>query len=120
MLVQLNLCCLLPGLSANRTIDINATPAEVASGDFLTDAVADAAEDFSVEFTDTDGDNTYTGTLEVALDDDDDGEPTGDIMVTLNTDPDPIDEYRLGSDLTGVITVLDDNAPELSISAVVR
>ena len=29
------------GLSANRTIDINATPAEFASGDFLTDAVAD-------------------------------------------------------------------------------
>ena len=106
------------GLSANRTIDINATPAEVASGDFLTNAVADTAEDFSVEFSDTDGDNTYTGILEVALDDDEDGEPTGDIMVTLNADPDPIDEYRLGIDLIGVITVLDDNAPELSISAV--
>ena len=48
---------------------INATPAEDES-DFLTDSVADTPEDFSVQFSDPDGDGTYTGELTVKLDDD--------------------------------------------------
>ena len=47
------------GLTATTTLMINATPAE-DGGDFLTDSIAETAEDFSVEFSDIDDDNIYT------------------------------------------------------------
>ena len=103
------------GLLTTATLDINATPAENGS-DFLTDSVADTAADFEVEFTDSDGDNTYTGELSVELDNDDNGEATGTIKVTLNPDQAPA-EYQLGSDTEGLLTILDDDVPELKISA---
>ena len=101
------------GLTSTRTLIINATPAEDGS-DFLTDAVA-MATDFMVEFTDPDGDNTYSGELAVTFHDDDDSEETGDIKLTLN--PDNSATYRLGSTREGVITVYDDETPELQITA---
>ena len=104
------------GLFETTTLMINATPAEVGVGtDFLTDVVADTAYDFSVEFSDPDGDNIYNGELEVTLDEDSVGEVTGDIKVTLNAKP---MIYRLASSIEGVMTVWDNDAPELKISAV--
>ena len=104
-------------LSSTTTLMINATPAEDGR-DHLTDQVADSAADFSVEFSDPDGDGTYTGLLSVALDNDTTGEPTGNIKLTLNTDPVLDKTYQLGSVTEGKITIWDDDAPELSISAV--
>ena len=45
------------------------------------------------------------------------GEATGDVQVVINIDPDPTKTYRLGSETTGAITVYDEDAPELKISA---
>ena len=45
------------------------------------------------------------------------GEVTGYIMVTLNPDPDTLATYQLGTAVSGVITVWDDDAPELAIVA---
>ena len=103
------------GLSATTTLMINATPAEDGS-DFLTNAIADTPDDFPVEFSDSDGDDTYTGTLSVTLDNDEIGEPTGDIKLTLNP-TDSTSDYQLGSTTEGVITIWDNDAPELKITA---
>ena len=48
------------GLLNDATLDINVTPTEDGS-DFLTDAVAGTAADFSVSFTDPDSDGTFSG-----------------------------------------------------------
>ena len=100
------------GLTATTTLSVNATPAEDGS-DFLTDAIADTAADFSVQLSDNDGDDTYNGLLAVPLDDDLIGEMTGDIKLTLNAKS---TGYHLGSTTEGVITIWDDDAPELKIS----
>ena len=94
-------------------LEINATPAEDGS-DFLTNAIADSPDDFEVTFTDPNKDSTFDGEFEVTLDDDLVGEATGEIKLTLNQMP--ID-YRLGSTTEGNITILDDDAPELEITA---
>ena len=104
------------GLTETTSLMINATPTEDGH-DFLTNAIAGTAADFEVQFSDPDGDNTYTGELSVTLDNDSTGEVTGDIKVTLNADPDSGATYRLGSDTEGVITIYDDDAPELEITA---
>ena len=102
---------------SNLTLSINATPAENES-DFLTNSVADIPEDFEVKFSDIDSDNSYIGELEVTLDNDSVGEATGEIKLTLNADPDSAKTYQLGTTTDGVITILDDDAPELKISGV--
>ena len=104
------------GLTETTTLSINATPAE-DSHDFLTTTIADTAADFEVEFTDSDDDDTYEGELSVALDNDTTGEATGTIKLTLNTDPDSGKTYRLGTTTEGMITIYDDDAPELKITA---
>ena len=104
------------GLTKNTTLSINATPAEDGA-DFLTDMIAGTEDDFDVEFEDNDNNGTYSGKLPIALHDDDDGETTGEIKLTLNLDPDSVKTYQLGSTTIGIITILDDDAPELSISA---
>ena len=55
---------------------------------------------------------------QLVLHDDEDGEATGTIKLTINVDPDTTKEYNLGSTTEGVITILDDDAPELSIAGV--
>ena len=104
------------GLTADTTLMINATPAENGH-DFLTDAVAGIATTLPVEFTDPDDDDTYTGEFSVSLNNDTTGEPTGSIKLTLNPDPNLIKSYQLGSNTEGIITILDDDAPELKITA---
>ena len=74
------------------------------------------ADDFTVNFTDPDDDDTYTGTLSVMLEEDEVGEATGDIKLTLNTDPDSGHTYRLSTEVEGTITILDNDAPELTIT----
>ena len=106
------------GLSSTTTLDINAIPTELGSADFLSNSVEDIAADFSVVFSDPDSDNTYTGELLVALDNDTNGEATGEIKLTLNVDPKPSRTYRLSSATEGTITILDDDAPELEIEGV--
>ena len=68
------------GLSATTTLLINATPTEVA-GDFLTGDISDTARNFSVEFSDPDGDSTYHGEFSVPIHNDFRGETTGDIRL---------------------------------------
>ena len=101
------------GLTATETIMIKATPAEDGH-DFLTDLIAGTEDPKDVVFTDPDGDNIYTGLFPVTLDDDEDGEATGTIKLTLSANT---GVYILTSDIEGVITVLDDDAPELKIKA---
>ena len=103
-------------LSADETLVINATPDENGE-DFLTNTVAGRAQDFSVDFTDPDGDSTYTGTIEIDLDNDTTGEATGDIKLTLNADPSAGKTYQLGSTTEGTINIYDDDAPTLKIRA---
>ena len=91
------------GLSADTTLSINATPAEVSSADFLTSEVEATAADFDVVFSDPDNDDIYTGELSVAIDDDEVGEATGKIQLTLNADSGAA-VYTVGSDAVGVIT----------------
>ena len=98
------------GLTATTTLMINATPAEDGH-DFLTHTVADTDANFPVEFSNQ-GDGTYIGELSVTLDNDRDGEATGEIKVTLNANT---AIYQLGSTTEGIITVFDDDAPELKI-----
>ena len=102
------------GLSVDNTpLLVNATPAE-DTGDFLTDAIAGTPADFSVIFSDLDRDNIYTGFFEVALYNDDIGEATGDIKLSLNANP---TTYQIGSISEGTISILDDDAPEITLSA---
>ena len=100
------------GLNAPATINVNATPAE-GGFDFLTNTVENTMAAFPVDFTDPDGDNTYTGEISVALDNDNIGEATGFIRLTLNAGP---FAYRLGTIKEGRITIWDDDAPELRIA----
>ena len=99
------------GLTTTGSISVNATPSEV-SGDFLTDAVADSPSDYSVQFSDADGDSIYTGTLGISLDNDGIHEATGSIKLVLNT---KTTVYRLGSTTEGRLTIWDNEAPELRV-----
>ena len=101
------------GLTATSTLIIKATPAENGS-DFLSNLVADTSAEYSVEFTDSDNDNTYDGMLSVALDNDNVGEATGSIKLTLNENS---TVYRFGASTEGLKTIWDDDAPELTIAA---
>ena len=94
-------------------ITIYATPTQDGS-DYLPDTVPTS---FPVNFTDTDGDSTYTGELSVTLDDDSDGEATAVLTLTLNADStNSPATYQLGTATEGVITIIDDDAPILSIA----
>ena len=56
-----------------------------------------------VEFSDPDGDGTYTGLLPVTLEDDGNSEATGDIKLTLNADDKSPITYQLGSTTVGTL-----------------
>ena len=111
------------GLTASTTLMINATPKE-DGGDFIKDAY-EVATDFSVTFYDYDGDDVYTGTLTLAVVDDQsmqvnllkdntDGGPTGSIKLELNV---VSTDYRLGSTTEGTKKIWDNETPELHVSA---
>ena len=96
-------------------IMIKATPAEDGS-DFLTDAVADTEVEIPVTFVDPDGDNVYTGEFPVELENDDNGEATGKIQLTLKENS-AVYLLEPQSETVGKITIWDDDTPELTIIA---
>ena len=104
------------GLTATTLIYIHATPTEVG-GDFIKDARQGDNQIFEVTFEDPDGDNIYTGELGEPLHNDGIGEPTADIMMTLGADQEATPTYRLGAVTEGVLTIWDDDAPELELTA---
>ncbi len=101
-------------VTSPASLVIRATPAEDGH-DFLTDAVAGKEANFPVLFHDR-GNGIYSGELSVALDDDDKGEATGQIKLTLKPQS-GIQSYLLGARTGGVITIWDDDAPELKITS---
>ena len=112
------------GLSAQTTLSINYTATEVG-GNFLADAVQTPPTDITVQdvatsvdvlFTDS-GDGTYTGIIPVTLDADEIGEISAPIQVTINPDPAEQDAYTLSATNVGMVRILDNDAPELTITA---
>ena len=103
-------------LSATTTLMINATPAENGQF-FLAIPVAGTATDYAVEFSDPNGDNVFTGEFVVPLDNDSTRERSGTIKLTLNTSPSSRNSYLLGTTTEGLITVWDDDTPELLIKS---
>ena len=113
------------GLTADETIAVNFTPSDV-DGDFLIDAVQsppttatvqDVPISVEVQFTDPDSDDTYTGNLPITLQADQVEEISAPIQVTINADPAEEDKYKLGATTVSMIKILDDDAPELTITA---
>ena len=67
---------------------------------------------YSITFRDDDGDNVYSGTLIVTVVNDEVGEKYSDIQLTLNPRP---TVYQLGSTTVGVVTIIDNDSPIISI-----
>ena len=97
-----------------RKVWVNYTPAEVGQGDFLTDTVATTTRSL-LTFTDDAG--TSKSLITVNLDNDNVAEPTGMIQVTLTADTSFVETYTVvsGDAATGSATILDNEAPELTI-----
>ena len=104
-------------IDPGRPITVHFTPAEVDTGDFLTNAIAEVADSAELTFTENNG--LWTGSFAVELDDDSTAEATGKVSVTLNEDPSTIQTYIVstGDDNTAEATIWDDEAPELMIVA---
>ena len=103
-------------MDPGRKIWVNYTPAEVASGNFLTNEVATPTTTVTgLTFTTT---APYISTLNIPLHDDQVGEATGKIRVTLNDDPATPDTYTVvsGANANAEATIWDDDAPELVLS----
>ncbi len=99
-----------------RDVTVRYTPAEVGQGDFFTDTVT-TATDTLVSFQNVGG--LEQATITVNLDNDTRVEPTGMIDVTLNVDPAPAPTYSVvsGDGSSIRVTILDNDAPELSIAS---
>ena len=104
------------GMTGTTLLYINATPTEMGS-DFLQNSRQDDAQVYEVTFEDSDGDSTFTGELAEPLHNDGVGEATGNIKMTLNAEQGATPTYRLGTITEGVLTIWDDDAPELEITA---
>ena len=104
-------------IDPERTIEIQFTPEEVDSGDFLFDLIAGVAD--TVELTFTENNNVWTDTFPVKLSDDRIAEASGKVKVTLNDDPAMIETYTVstGDDNSAEAIIWDNEAPELTITA---
>ena len=103
-------------MTAATTLTVRATPAEVSS-DFLASSVQDQYVDSVVNFT-PDSSGNYTSEISITLDNDLIKEASGEIQLTLNSDPAfPASTYLVGDVTSVTATILDDDAPELSITA---
>ena len=102
-------------INPGRNITIQYTPENLAAANFLL--VSGTAETTILNFNESDG--IWTDTFSVTLDDDEIGEATGRIKVTLNDDPATTDTYTVstGTDKSAEVTIWDDDAPELTIVA---
>ena len=84
-------------------------------GDFLTNSSVTASPQIETRAF-TGRDNNYSLSLNLPIQDDRIGEPTGSITVTLLPTDGSVSDYTLGSDTSEEVTVFDDDAPELSIA----
>ena len=102
-------------INPGRNITVQYTPENLASANFLP--ASGTAETLILNFNESDG--IWTDTFSVTLDDDEIGEATGRIKVTLNDDPATTDTYTVstGTDKSAEVTIWDDDAPELTIVA---
>ena len=113
------------GITATRDLGsqfrVRYQASEVNSGDFLNaNATPTSQEAKTFALLDFTGSgNTYNATLPIPIHDDDNSEPTGEIQVTLLQDDAPTETYRVASDgrQLAKVTIWDDDAPELTISA---
>ena len=86
-------------------------------GDFLATSVnTTEPQSFTRSFTGS-RDN-YTAPLVLTIDDDQEGNPTGSVTVTLLPKDVNTSNYTLGSNAKAKVTVFDDDLPELSIVGV--
>ena len=97
-------------------------PSEVLTGDFLNDNAIPSQESKSsqgLNLSQVNGNGLYQATLTIPIHDDNVGENTGKIAVTLIADEAHAKNYRIRQDgtETAEVTILDDDAPELSIQA---
>ena len=103
-----------------RTLTVRYQAAEVSGGDFLTIAQEQATE-AELTFVPSGSSGTYTDTLNVSIDDDGNGEVTGQIMVTLLAETGGATNYTVpaaGSEnLSATATIWDDDTPELAIGS---
>ena len=103
-------------ISSNRPITIQYTASEVDSGNFLSDSVAGDTNTAEIYFSAISQNSSFF----VDIDNDTNPEATGKIKITLNNDPAAITTYTVATaeaDRSVEITILDDDAPELSIIA---
>ena len=109
-------------LDLGNSASIYYLPAEVQGGDFLNENASPSQEiktSQALNFTQVNGDDNFHAILTVPIHDDSIGESTGEIAVTLLADESHVEKYRVRADGTETVTVtiLDDDAPELSILA---
>ena len=103
-------------MNETTALTVRYTPSEVDSGDFLTAGVQDTYVDANLSFED-DGSGNYVDEISITLDNDNNAEVTGEIEVSINSDPAaPNLTYRVGSTSTAKTRILDNEAPELSIT----
>ena len=103
-------------MNPGRKIWVRYTPAEVENGNFLTNEIATPTTTaIGLTFTTT---APYTSTLSIPLHNDQVGEATGKIRVTLNDDPATPDTYTVasGANANAEAKIWDDDAPELVLS----
>ena len=98
-------------------------PAEVAFGNFLDESVIPSQESTTsqtINFSSSSINGLYSAVLPVSIHDDDVGERTGSIQVTLLSDNAMIETYRVAStgSETAIATIADEDTPELSITGV--
>ena len=98
-----------------RPITIYYTPEEVGEGDFLLSSIAGVATTVILDFS---ANGIWKATFSVPLANDNTIEQTGKIRVTLNEDQATFKTYDISTrgDHYAEATILDDDAPEISIS----
>ena len=72
-------------IDPERTIEVQFTPDEVDSGDFLFDSIEGVVDTITLSFTENN--NLWTDTFTIDISDDSTAEASGKIKVTLNDDP---------------------------------
>ena len=105
--------------SVATTLTVRFQASEVNGGDFL-DAVngQEATKTISLTFAQVGGSGPFVDTLTVSIHDDEIGEDTGQIEVTLLAETSIVRTYQVNSDGTqdATATIWDDDAPLISIS----
>ena len=101
-----------------RTVTLNYQASEVNGGDFLSTTQENETTD-ELTFRQVGGRGAYVDTLIVPIHDDEAGERTGQIMVTMLAESGGSTTYSVptNGDESAMATIWDDNAPELLIES---